>query len=225
MITHTQKEHQNELKRLAAQRAVEFVPHGEVIGIGTGSTVNFFIEALAQEPGLIKGAVPTSAKTTQMLKRYDIPVVSLSDVNGLPVYVDGADEINHSLQMIKGGGGALFQEKLVANVSDRFICIADEGKYVSRLGEFPLPVEVVPVARSYVARQLLKLGAQPELRLDYITDNGNNILDCHQFYVDMPLEVENRISEIIGVVACGIFAKRHADMLILAADTGVEVIS
>ena len=219
------KAHQDALKRLAAQKAVELVPEGQIIGIGTGSTVNCFIEALAQSSKKIKGAVSTSNATTKLLEKYEIPVFALSEVHSLPIYFDGADEINHSLQMIKGGGGALFQEKLVASSSEIFVCMADQSKYVSRLGKFPLPIEVLPAARSFVARHLLKLGISPELRVGFITDNGNSILDCPNFYIDEPLQTEKAINEIVGVIECGIFARRRADKLVLARESGVEILS
>ena len=219
------KAHQDALKRLAAQKAVELVPEGEIIGIGTGSTVNFFIVALAQSNKKIKGAVSTSNATTKLLEKYEIPVFALSEVHTLPIYFDGADEINHSLQMIKGGGGALFQEKLVGSSSEIFVCMADESKYVSRLGKFPLPIEVLPAARSYVARHLLKLGINPQLRVGFVTDNGNSILDCPNFDIDEPLQTEKAINEIVGVIECGIFARRRADKLVLAKESGVEILS
>lgn len=218
------KPQQDALKKQVAVKALEFLPEGEIIGVGTGSTVNFFIEALASVKDKIKGAVSSSDATTSLLKKYEIPTYELSEVTHLAAYFDGADEINHSLQMIKGGGGALVREKIVATVADKFICLADETKYVSRLGAFPLPVEVLPIASSYVAKQLLKLGASPQLRLDFISDNGNKILDCTNFYVDEPLKMEKLINEIVGVVDCGIFARRPADLLILAKASGVEVI-
>ena len=221
---HLNKALQDSLKRLAAQKALEFLPEGQPIGVGTGSTVSFFIEALAQVKERIKGAVSTSEQTTALLKKYDIPVLELSEVERLPVYFDGADEVNHSLQMIKGGGGALLREKVVASASEIFVCMADQSKYVSRLGEFPLPIEVLPLARSYVAKQLYKMGAVPELRLNFITDNGNSLLDCHQFHIDEPLKTEYAINEIVGVIECGIFARRNADILVLARESGVEVI-
>lgn len=215
---------QEELKRIAAQKAVEFVPEDEYIGIGTGTTVNCFIEALAASGKRIKGAVSTSKETSAQLAKYNIPEVTLSDVVRLTVYVDGADEVNHSLQMIKGGGGALLNEKIVASASDLFICIADESKYVSRLGKFHLPVEVIPSARSLVARHLLKLGGEPELRVGFTTFNGNEILDVSGLDVSLPLTMEDQINKIPGVVENGLFAHHGADILILGRDTGAEVI-
>ena len=215
---------QDELKRIAAERAVEFVPENEYIGIGSGSTVNMFIEALGKSGKKIKGAVSTSKKSSELMAQYDIPEVSLNDVMGLAVYVDGADEVNHMLQMIKGGGGAHLNEKVVASASDKFICIADESKYVSRLGKFPLPVEVLPGARSLVSRKLLAMGGQPELRLNYITFHGNQIIDVYDLHIDRPLTMEDEINRITGVLENGIFARNAADVLILGTEQGAKVI-
>ena len=215
---------QDELKRIAAEKAVEFVPENEYIGIGSGSTVNMFIEALGKSGKKIKGAVSTSKKSSELMAQYDIPEGSLNAVMGLAVYVDGADEVNHMLQMIKGGGGALLREKIVASASDKFVCIADESKYVSRLGKFPLPVEVIPSARSLVARQLLKLGGEPQLRVGFITDSGNEILDVADMDLSRPLTLEDELNKITGVVENGLFARDAADVLILARAGGVEVI-
>lgn len=215
---------QQELKRIAAKKAVEFVPENEYIGIGTGSTVNLFIEELAASGKRIKGAVSTSSGTSALLAKFEIPEVRLSEVLKLSVYIDGADEINHSLQMIKGGGGALLGEKIVASASEKFVCIADESKYVAKLGRFPLPVEVIPSARSLVARQLLKLGGEPELRVGFTTDNGHEILDIHNLDINQPLTLEDEINKITGVVENGIFARNGADVLILGKADGAEVI-
>lgn len=215
---------QQELKRIAAKKAVEFVPENEYIGIGTGSTVNLFIEELAASGKRIKGAVSTSSGTSALLAKFEIPEVRLSEVLKLSVYIDGADEINHSLQMIKGGGGALLGEKIVASASEKFVCIADESKYVAKLGRFPLPVEVIPSARSLVARQLLKLGGEPELRVGFTTDNGHEILDIHNLDINQPLTLEDEINKITGVVENGIFARNGADVLILGKAGGAEVI-
>ena len=215
---------QDDLKRMAGEKAVEFVPENEYIGIGTGSTVNYFIKALAASGKQIKGAVSSSKATSALLEQYEIPEVTLSDVIRLAVYIDGADEINHSLQMIKGGGGALLREKIVASASDKFVCIADESKYVSRLGKFLLPVEVIPSARSLVARQLLKLGGEPQLRVGFITDSGNEILDVADMDLSRPLTLEDELNKITGVVENGLFARDAADVLILARAGGVEVI-
>ncbi len=215
---------QQELKRIAAKKAVEFVPENEYIGIGTGSTVNLFIEELAASGKRIKGAVSTSSGTSALLAKFEIPEVRLSEVLKLSVYIDGADEINHSLQMIKGGGGALLGEKIVASASEKFVCVADESKYVAKLGRFPLPVEVIPSARSLVARQLLKLGGEPELRVGFTTDNGHEILDIHNLDINQPLTLEDEINKITGVVENGIFARNGADVLILGKADGAEVI-
>lgn len=215
---------QDELKRIAAEKAVELVPENEYIGIGSGSTVNMFIEALGKSGKKIKGAVSTSKKSSELMAQYDIPEVSLNDVMGLAVYVDGADEVNHMLQMIKGGGGAHLNEKVVASASDKFICIADESKYVSRLGKFPLPVEVLPGARSLVSRKLLAMGGQPELRLNYTTFHGNQIIDVYDLHIDRPLTMEDEINRITGVLENGIFARNAADVLILGTEQGAKVI-
>ena len=215
---------QEQLKRLAAEKAVEFVPDNEYIGIGTGSTVNEFIKALAVSGKHIKGAVSTSKATSELLAQVGIPEVQLNEVSRLAVYVDGADEVNHSLQMIKGGGGAHLNEKIVANVSDTFVCIADESKYVSRLGKFPLPVEVIPMARSMVSRKLVAMGRQPELRVGFITFNGHQIVDVHDMDLSRPITSEDAINKIPGVVENGLFAHNAADVLVLAKQSGVEVI-
>lgn len=215
---------QEELKRIAAEKALEFVPEGEYIGIGTGSTVNLFIEALGKSGKKIKGAVSTSKGTSELLAKYEIPEVSLNDVAHLAAYFDGADEINHSLQMIKGGGGALLNEKIVASASRQFVCIADESKYVARLGKFPLPVEVIEHARSLVSRQLLKLGGEPALRIGVKTDNGHQIVDVSGLNLDQPMSMEDAINHIPGVVENGIFARRPADVLVLARAAGVELV-
>ena len=215
---------QDELKRIAAEKAVEFVPENEYIGIGTGSTINIFIEALGKSGKQIKGAVSTSVKSSELLAKYGIPEVSLSDVSGLAVYVDGADEINRMLQMIKGGGGAHLNEKIVASASDKFVCIADESKYVSRLGKFPLPVEVIPHARSLVSRKLVAMGGEPELRVGFTTFNGNQIVDVHGLHIDRPVSMEDEINRITGVVENGIFGHNAADVLILGTEQGAKVI-
>lgn len=216
---------QDELKCLAARKAVEYVQENEYLGIGTGSTVKFFIEALAESGLRIKGAVSTSVQTSELMKKYGIPEVTLNEVNGLPLYVDGADEVNHLLQMIKGGGGALLNEKIVASASSQFICIADENKYVSRLGHAPLPVEVTQNARSLVARRLLKLGGEPNLRLGFTTDHGNLILDVSNLNLNEPIKMENAINNIPGVVDNGLFTNRPADLLILGCSDGVQVLT
>lgn len=215
---------QDQLKSIAAEKAVEFVPEGEYIGIGTGSTVNHFIRLLAMSGKRVKGAVSTSKATSELLAKYEIPEVRLGDVHRLAVYIDGADEVNHTLQMIKGGGGALLNEKIVASASDRFVCIVDESKYVARLGQFPLPVEVIPSARSLVSRQLLKLGGQPELRVGFITDSGHEIVDVSGMDLSRPLTLEDELNRITGVVENGVFARNAADVLIIGRANGAEVI-
>ncbi len=219
------KKSQDELKRLAAEKAVEFVPENEYIGIGTGSTVNFFIEALGRSGKQIKGAVATSRKSAELMQAFGIPEIHPNEVTRLAVYVDGADEINSLLQMIKGGGGAHLGEKIVARLSDQFICIADESKYVKRLGKFPLPIEVIPMARSMVARQLVKWGGNPELRIGFQSLNHNEILDVTGFDLSKPMEMEDKLNTILGVVENGIFAHDAADLLILAKQDGIELIT
>lgn len=215
---------QEELKRMAAEKAVEFVNENEYIGIGTGTTVNLFIEALDKSGKKIKGAVSTSKGTSEMLARYEIPEVQMNEVSYLALYVDGADEVNHSLQMIKGGGGAHLNEKIVASIADKFVCIADESKYVSRLGKFPLPVEVIPMARSMVSRKLVALGGQPELRMGFITFNGHQIVDVHGLNITLPVSMEEEINKIPGVVENGLFGRNAADVLVLGTQEGVKVI-
>ena len=216
---------QDEMKRLAAEKAVEFVPENEYIGIGTGSTVNFFIDALAKSGKQIKGAVSTSKKSSELMAQYGIPEIHPNEVMKLAVYIDGADEINHTLQMIKGGGGAHLPEKIVAKLSEKFICIADETKYVSRLGKFPLPIEGVPMARSMVSRQIVKLGGQPELRIGFKSLHGNEIVDVRGLDLSQPLTMERKLNEITGIVDNGLFAERPADLLILARTNGtIELI-
>ena len=215
---------QDQLKQIAAAKAVEFVPENEYIGIGTGSTINFFIEALGKSGKKIKGAVTTSKKSSELMAQYEIPEIAANEVSRLSIYIDGADEINHTLQMIKGGGGAHLPEKIVAKLADQFICIADESKYVSRLGKFPLPIEVIPMARSMVARQIAKLGGQPELRIGYKSLHGNDILDVTGLDLSQPLTMERELNKITGLVENGLFAERAADLLILARENGIELI-
>lgn len=215
---------QDEMKQAAARAAMEFVPRDAVIGVGTGSTVNFFIEELAKMRGQIDGAVSSSQASTERLKAAGIRVLDLNSVNALPVYVDGADEISPHFAMIKGGGGALTREKIVAAVADHFVCIADEKKQVPVLGRFPLPLEVIPMARSYVAREVVRQGGQPVLREGFTTDNGNIILDIHNLSILDPVEMETRLSAITGVVMCGLFARRPADVLVLATAAGVKTL-
>jgi len=216
---------QDELKKAAAQAAVAHVPVGSIVGVGTGSTVNHFIDALAAIKHKIDGAVASSEASAQRLKKLGIEVLDLNNVAELPVYVDGADEVTRHLSMIKGGGGALTREKIVAAVARKFICIADESKLVDVLGKFPLPVEVIPMARSFVGRELVKLGGQPALRQGFKTDNGNVILDVHNLEIMKPLELESTLNQITGVVANGLFARRGADLLLLATAKGVQTLT
>ena len=214
---------QNAMKQAVARAAIAFVPQG-IIGVGTGSTANFFIDELAKIKGKIDGAVASSEASAQRLRGHGIPVLDLNAVGEMDVYVDGADEITRHLHMIKGGGGALTREKIVAASSRQFICLADETKLVDVLGQFPLPVEVIPMARGYVARQLVKLGGQPVLREGFLTDNGNVILDVSGLSILNPPELETMLNQIVGVVTNGLFAHRPADILILGRQTGVEVL-
>ena len=213
---------QDELKQQVANAAINYVQSG-IIGVGTGSTANYFIDALAEIKNKIDGAVASSEATSDRLKSHGIEVFDLNDINGMDIYVDGADEITEHMHMLKGGGGALTREKIVAANAKEFICICDESKYVSVLGKFPLPVEVLPMAKSYVARELTKLGGQPELR-DFTTDNGNIILDVHELKIIDPIEIETKINQIVGVVTNGLFAARPADILLLGTDNGVKTI-
>ena len=215
---------QEEMKRMAAEKAVELVPENEYIGIGTGSTVNLFVEALGKSGKKIKGAVATSKRTSELMAKCGIPEVQLSEVSKLAIYVDGADEINHTLQMIKGGGAALLAEKIFASASEQFVCIADESKYVSRLGKFPLPVEVIPLSRSLVSRRLVALGGNPELRVDCTTASGHQIVDVHNLDLSKPLTMEEELNKIPGVVENGLFARHPADVLVLGTQKGVEVL-
>ena len=211
---------QDELKKQVAQAAVAYVKEG-IIGVGTGSTANFFIEELAKVKHKIDGAVASSEATAQRLRSHGIQVFDLNAVDSLDIYVDGADEITEHLHMLKGGGGALTREKIVAAVAKTFICICDETKYVPTLGKFPLPVEVLPMAKSYVARELVKLGGQPKLR-DFTTDNGNVILDIFGLTISDPVAMEAKINQIVGVVTNGLFAARPANVLLLATAEGVK---
>jgi len=216
---------QDDLKRGVAEEALKHVVEDAYVGVGSGSTVNFFIDALAKIKGRIEGAVAASEASAQRLKKHGIRVVDLNSVNELPVYIDGADEVTEHLHMIKGGGGALTREKIVAAVARRFVCICDASKLVPVLGKFPLPVEVIPMARSYVGRELRKLGGHPELRQDFKTDNGNLILDCHGLTLLDPPRIEAELNNLPGVVTNGIFARRPADVLLLAESGGVRTLT
>lgn len=212
------------MKQAVARAALEYVPMGGVIGVGTGSTANFFIAELGKIKHKFDGAVASSEGTAQRLRALGIEVIELNSVVELEIYVDGADEVNASLAMIKGGGGALTREKIVAAVSRTFVCIADASKLVDVLGRFPLPVEVIPMARSYVARELVKLGGQPEWRQGFVTDNGNVILDVFNLQIMKPAELETTLNQITGVVTNGLFARRGADVLLLGSETGVRTV-
>jgi ribose 5-phosphate isomerase A len=214
----------NALKKSAADAALTYVRDDTVVGVGTGSTVNYFIEALAARKARIDGAVASSEASAARLRALHIPVKELNDTDGCDVYVDGADEVTEHLAMVKGGGAALTREKIVAQASRTFVCIADGSKLVPVLGKFPLPVEVIPMARSFVARELVKLGGMPQLRDGVTTDNGNLILDVRGLTIVNPVELETAINQIPGVVTNGIFARRPADVLLLATPDGVRTI-
>ena len=215
---------QDELKQAVARAAIEYVPYGGVLGVGTGSTANCFIAELGRVKHKFDAAVASSEGTAQRLKALGIELVDLNTVREIDVYVDGADEITRELAMIKGGGGALTREKIVAAVSKTFVCIADESKLVDVLGRFPLPVEVIPMARSYVARELVTLGGEPEWRQHFVTDNGNVILDVWNLDIARPIELEAAINQIAGVVTNGLFARRPADVLLLGSGDGVQTL-
>ncbi len=220
---------QDELKQAVARAAADYVAsrvaEDAIIGVGTGSTANCFIDALAAMKGRFRGAVASSEATAARLKGHGIPVLDLNEVSTMPVYVDGADEVTPKLHMIKGGGGALTREKIVAAVAETFICIADGSKLVQALGKFPLPVEVIPMARAQVARELAKLGGTPKLRDGFLTDNGNIILDVHGLSIADPVDLESRINQIVGVVTNGLFARRGANVLLLGTPEGVKTLS
>jgi ribose 5-phosphate isomerase A len=214
---------QDQMKRAAAEAAVAYIPKNSIVGVGTGSTANYFIDALASIKHEIKGAVASSIASAERLQKHGIEVFDLNEVDRIPVYVDGADEINHQLQMIKGGGGALTREKIVAAVADQFVCVADETKLVSVLGKFALPVEVIPMARGHVARQLVKLGGEPNYRVGFVTDNGNIILDVAGLEITEACKLETEINQIVGVVTNGLFALRRADVFLMGTASGVKV--
>lgn len=215
---------QDDKKKAAAYAALEYVEKDSIVGVGTGSTVNHFIDALATIKHTIEGAVSSSEASTIKLKEYGIDVFDLNEVPELSVYVDGADEINQYNHMIKGGGAALTREKIVSAVADKFICIVDDTKNVDVLGDFPLPVEVIPMARSYVARELVKLGGDPVYREGVVTDNGNVILDVHNMQIAEPMTLENQINSIVGVVTNGLFANRAADVVLVGTEDGVKTL-
>jgi ribose 5-phosphate isomerase A len=215
---------QDEKKQAVAQAALEYVQAGTIVGVGTGSTANLFIDALAGIKHKLEGSVASSEESARRLAGHGIPVVDLNSVSHLSVYVDGADESTRNLHLIKGGGGALTREKIVAAVADRFVCVVDDSKLVDRLGAFPLPVEVIPMARSYVARRIVRMGGQPELREGFTTDNGNVILDIHNLDILEPAKIESELNQIAGVVCNGLFAQRPADVLLVGRDSGVDTL-
>lgn len=216
---------QDEMKLQVAQAAIQYVISGTIIGVGTGSTANFFIDELAKIKGQIEGAVASSEATANRLAGHGIPVLDLNSVDEISVYVDGADETDAALHLIKGGGGALTREKIVLAVAKKFICIADQSKKVDVLGKFPLPVEVIPMARSYVAREIVKrFGGEPVYREGFVTDNGNVILDIHGLSIVDPLTLETELNNIVGVVTNGLFALRKADVVLLGTPNGVNVL-
>lgn len=213
---------QDEAKRVAAEAALDFIESGMIVGVGTGSTVDHFIDALPRVKGKLDGTVASSVATEEKLRRCNLPVMTLDRSGDLPLYVDGADEATRHLSLIKGGGGALTREKILAAASEKFVCIVDSSKLVDVLGAFPLPVEVIPMAKSFVARQLVKLGGQPALREGLVTDNANLVLDVRNLEITDPVALEQRINQIPGVVANGIFAQRGADLLLVGSASGVE---
>jgi len=213
---------QNTGKQAAARAALEFVAAGKVLGVGTGSTVNFLIDEIAQRGIRIPGAVSSSNASSERLRAAGIPVLDLNEVGAIDTYIDGADETNHQRQLIKGGGAALTREKIIAAAAHRFICIADESKLVNTLGSFPLPVEVIPMARTLVARALERLGGRPVWRQPVVTDNGNHILDVHGLSITDPIALESEINHLVGVVEVGLFARRPADVVILGGAGGIR---
>lgn len=213
---------QDKNKKAVAEAALEYLSQGDIVGVGTGSTANFFIDALAGIKSRIDGTVASSEATAKRLKSHGIQVLDLNATNSVAVYVDGADESTARRQLIKGGGGALTREKIVAAVAEKFVCIVDDSKIVDRLGAFPLPVEVIPLARSYVARKIRSMGGNPEWRKDFVTDNGNVILDVRNLDIINPPELESELNQITGVVTNGLFARRPADVLLIGKDDGVE---
>ena len=215
---------QDEMKRKAAEAAIEYVISDEIVGVGTGSTVNHFIDCLAEIKHKIEGAVSSSVASTERMEGYGIKVYDLNEVNGIEVYIDGADESDHYLNLIKGGGGALTREKIIAGASKKFVCIADESKLVDVMGEFPLPIEVIPMARSFIAREIVKIGGRPVYREGFVTDNGNDILDVHDLKIMEPIKLENELNSLPGIVTAGIFANRPADVLILGTPEGAKTV-
>ncbi|MEW6647986.1 MAG: ribose-5-phosphate isomerase RpiA [Pseudomonadota bacterium] len=215
---------QDEMKKAVARAALEHVVPDTIIGIGTGSTANHFIDFLAEIKHKVAGTVASSVASAERLKKHGIPVLDLNEVSEISVYVDGADETNRRMHLVKGGGGALTREKIVAAASKKFVCIVDETKVVDVLGKFPLPVEVIPMARSYVARELVRLGGSPVYRDGFVTDNGNVILDVHGLQIQEPTELEARLNNIVGVVTNGLFALRPADVVLIGTPGGVKAL-
>jgi len=221
-----QKMTQDEMKIEVAKAALKYVVPDSIIGVGTGSTANFFIDQLATIKSSIKGAVASSVATANRLESHGITVFDLNDVEEISVYIDGADESDHNLNLIKGGGGALTREKIVAAVSEQFVCIADESKLVASLGKFPLPVEVIPMSANYVKLEIIKsIGGNPVLREEFTTDNGNLILDIHGLTIESPKALEGQLNNIVGVVTNGLFANRGADILLLGSQNGVNIVN
>jgi ribose 5-phosphate isomerase A len=214
----------NKIKKTVAWAALEYICPGTIVGVGTGSTVSYFIEALSTIKHLINGAVSSSLYSTKILKKLGIPIFDLNEVKYLTTYVDGADEINTDMYMIKGGGAALTQEKIISSVADTFICIIDESKKVKTLGSFPLPVEVIPMACSYVSKELIKLGGIPKYRKNVITDHGNIIIDVHDFKITDPVSIESKINSLPGVVTVGLFTMRTADIVLVGTKFGIDII-
>ena len=221
----TQKVTQDEMKKAVGWAALSYVQPGTIIGVGTGSTVNCFIDALASIKDQIKAAVSSSEASTERLKALGITVMDLNDVDSFDLYVDGADEINPQMEMIKGGGAALTREKIVAAVARQFVCIVDSGKVVETMGRFPLPVEVIPMSREYVARELKKLGGNPVYRDGVLTDNGNQILDVHGLHITNAKQLESQINNVVGVVTVGLFAHRGADVALVGSPEGVKTVT
>ena len=215
---------QNEKKKRAAQAALEYLRDGTTLGVGTGTTVDFFIAALAERAGRLDGVVSSSERSTANLREAGIEVIDLASVGEVDLYVDGADEATKHMHLIKGGGGALTREKILAGAARRFVCIIDDTKLVAQLGHFPVPIEVIPMARTFVSKQVLKTGGRPVWREGFITDNGNHIIDVHEWRIGNPIELETRMNQIPGVVTVGIFAQRHADVLLVASETEVRTI-
>lgn len=214
---------QDELKQAVAIAALDCIEEKNIVGIGSGTTIHYFIEKLATIKSSIEGAIPSSKETEKMLKKHQIPVLELNDVSGIDIYIDSADAFTSNLNLIKGGGGALTREKILATASKQFICIVDESKKVDILGEFPVAIEVLPMARSFVAREIVKLGGNPAYRANFITDNGNIILDVHHWMINEPLKLERELNNIPGILCNGIFAERSADIILMSTQTGMKV--